>query len=62
MLTLAPIACILAAIGLSAIMTRFAALVKTSPLVTGVTSSKTASSLSPSLSIIVLSGTISNHY
>jgi dolichyl-diphosphooligosaccharide---protein glycosyltransferase len=35
MLTLAPIACVLAAIGISTILTRFSALVKTSPMFTG---------------------------
>lgn len=56
MLTLAPIACVLAAIGLSSILTRFSALIKTSPMVTGTLSSKNSASLSPALSLLVLAG------
>jgi dolichyl-diphosphooligosaccharide---protein glycosyltransferase len=56
MLTLAPIACVLAAIGISTILTRFSALLKTSSMITGVSSSKNTSSLSPSLSLLVLAG------
>ena len=46
MLTLAPIACILAAIGLSAILTRFSAIIKSSALVNGETASPSPSSSS----------------
>jgi dolichyl-diphosphooligosaccharide--protein glycosyltransferase len=53
MLTLAPIACILAAIGISAILTRFSALLKQS---TVFKASKSSSSLSPSLSGMVILG------
>lgn len=56
MLTLAPIACILAAIGLSAILTRFSALIKSSSMFTGKSTPKSISSLSPSLSILVILG------
>lgn len=59
MLTLAPIACILAAIGLSNIMHRFSALIKTSDIVTGAvagsrSSSRPTNQLSPALSLLVL--------
>jgi len=67
MLTLAPIACILAAIGLSTILTRFSAIIKASSasastIATTTTSSKDKSTpapsahLSPSLSIVVVAG------
>lgn len=56
MLTLAPIACVLAAIGLSSILTRFSALVKSSSMVTGATPSKNTATLSPALALIVLGG------
>jgi dolichyl-diphosphooligosaccharide--protein glycosyltransferase len=56
MLTLAPIACVLAAIGLSSIMTRFSALMKTSSMVTGTSPSKNTATLSPAMSFIVLIG------
>lgn len=56
MLTLAPIACVLAAIGLSSIMTRFSALIKTSSMVTGTAPSKNSAALSPAMSLIVLAG------
>jgi dolichyl-diphosphooligosaccharide--protein glycosyltransferase len=61
MLTLAPIACILAAIGLSSILTRFSALIKSSNMFAPVTTSTTttknnAAQLSPSLSLLVLAG------
>jgi len=54
MLTLAPIACILGAIGLSSILTRFSALLKVSTAIS--TPSKSAATLSPSLSLMVLAG------
>ncbi len=53
MLTLAPIACILAAIGLSTILARFSALIKQATLFK---SNKNHSSLSPSLSAMVVLG------
>eukprot|EP00981_Chlorochromonas_danica_P014926 scaffold9485_cov248-Ochromonas_danica.AAC.1 len=63
MLTLAPIACVLAAIGLSSILSRFSALIKTNAMfqVRGNTGSSTSSknqtaTLSPSLSLLVLAG------
>ncbi len=63
MLTLAPIACILAAIGLSSVLTRFSALIKSSNAFTGTvlspagsTPSKNTAQLSPALSAIVLAG------
>ncbi len=56
MLTLAPIACVLAAIGLSSILTRFSAIVKTSSAVTGVPPPKNATTLSPALAVLVLAG------
>ena len=69
MLTLAPIACILAAIGLSSVLTRFSALIKTSNMftgtviapatsstTTGTTTTKSSTQLSPALSILVLLG------
>lgn len=61
MLTLAPIACVLAAIGLSSILTRFSALLKNSSLLDGITTTSSSSkngqpSLSPSLSVMVLAG------
>lgn len=59
MLTLAPIACVLAAIGLSSILTRFSALIKTSSMVTGTAPSKNTATLSPALSLIVLAGAAS---
>jgi dolichyl-diphosphooligosaccharide--protein glycosyltransferase len=55
MLTLAPIACVLAAIGLSSIMTRFSALLKGS-MQDAPATSKSVPSLSPALSIMVLAG------
>jgi dolichyl-diphosphooligosaccharide--protein glycosyltransferase len=55
MLTLAPIACVLAAIGLSSIMTRFSALLKGS-MQDAPATSKNVPSLSPALSIMVLAG------
>lgn len=57
MLTLAPIACILAAVGLSSILTRFSALIKSSSMVNGVKNTpKEAAVLSPALSMIVIGG------
>ena len=68
MLTLAPIACVLAAIGLSSILTRFAALFKNSfqiPTTATITSSSSSTTttkkenvnpLSPSLSLMILLG------
>eukprot|EP01039_Chlorochromonas_danica_P006159 gene6157-6786_t len=63
MLTLAPVACVLAAIGLSSILSRFSALIKTNAMfqVRGNTGSSTSSknqttTLSPSLSLLVLAG------
>jgi len=56
MLTLAPIACVLAAIGLSSIMTRFSAMIKTSSMVTGALPAKNTATLSPALSLLVLTG------
>ena len=57
MLTLAPIACVLAAIGLSSILTRFSAIIKAS---TAAAASSTATpkinSLSPSLALVVVAG------
>ena len=55
MLTLAPIACVLAAIGLSNILTRFSAMIKTSNLVSS-TPNKNVATLSPALSLIVIIG------
>jgi dolichyl-diphosphooligosaccharide--protein glycosyltransferase len=55
MLTLAPIACVLAAIGLSSIMTRFSALLK-GAMQDAPATSKNVPSLSPALSIMVLAG------
>lgn len=55
MLTLAPIACVLAAIGLSSVISRFAALVKNSSMMSG-ESNKNNADLSPSLSLLVLAG------
>eukprot|EP01038_Epipyxis_sp_PR26KG_P014595 gene14595-19601_t len=59
MLTLAPIACVLAAIGLSSILTRFSALIKSSSTVTGAPVPKNIASLSPALSLIVIAGSAS---
>ena len=56
MLTLAPIACVLAAIGLSSILTRFSAMIKSSTMVTGSLPSKNVATLSPALSLLVLAG------
>jgi dolichyl-diphosphooligosaccharide--protein glycosyltransferase len=56
MLTLAPIACILAAIGLSSILTRFSAIIKTSSLFTGVSTPKNTTTLSPGLALLVIAG------
>lgn len=56
MLTLAPIACVLAAIGLSSIMTRFSALIKNSFSTSSAASKPSTSSLSPALSLMVLGG------
>ena len=61
LLYIAPIACILGAIGMSAILTRFSALIKVShifakPVTSPETGKSTVSTLSPSLSIMVLSG------
>lgn len=57
MLTLAPIACILSAIGISGIMTRFSALIKTNEAVTGVKPKAAAApALSPALSLLVIGG------
>lgn len=65
MLTLAPIACVLAAIGLSSILSRFSALIKTNSLFSSLFSSGPApssnsksnvASLSPALSMLVLAG------
>jgi len=54
---LAPIACILAAIGISGIMTRFSALIKTNEAITGVKPRATAPpALSPALSLLVIGG------
>jgi dolichyl-diphosphooligosaccharide--protein glycosyltransferase len=54
MLTLAPIACILSAIGLSSIMTRFSAIIKGHKLFTN--SKIKSHTLSPSLALLVLFG------
>mmetsp|Transcript_36334 Transcript_36334/g.34341 ORF Transcript_36334/g.34341 Transcript_36334/m.34341 type:complete len:870 (+) Transcript_36334:80-2689(+) len=54
MLTLAPIACILSAIGLSSIMTRFSAIIKGHKLFTN--SNIKSHTLSPSLALLVLFG------
>eukprot|EP00428_Durinskia_dybowskii_P075153 CAMPEP_0170417528 /NCGR_PEP_ID=MMETSP0117_2-20130122/33761_1 /TAXON_ID=400756 /ORGANISM="Durinskia baltica, Strain CSIRO CS-38" /LENGTH=868 /DNA_ID=CAMNT_0010675713 /DNA_START=73 /DNA_END=2676 /DNA_ORIENTATION=+ len=54
MLTLAPIACVLAAIGLSSIMTRFSAFLKNS--MSSAPASKNTPTLSPALSVLVLGG------
>lgn len=63
MLTLAPIACVLAAIGLSSILTRFSALIKNSNMfVKGESSgsnSKGTAQLSPGLSALVIFGAVS---
>lgn len=61
MLTLAPIACVLAAIGLSSIITRFSAIIKTSSMfkikpVAPVAEKKNTSTLSPSLALLVIGG------
>jgi dolichyl-diphosphooligosaccharide---protein glycosyltransferase len=60
MLTLAPIACILAAIGLSNVITKFAALIKTNELITGKAPIKGSNaekySMSPALSLLVITG------
>lgn len=55
MLTLAPIACILGAIGLSAVLTRFSALIKVSNFFSP-TPTKSTATLSPSLSMMVVLG------
>ena len=57
MLTLAPIACVLAAIGLSNILTRFSALIKNSNMMTGQTTKNTAQ-LSPAMSLLVIAGSV----
>ena len=56
MLTLAPIACILGAIGLSAILTRFSALLKVSTVFSTSSEKTKTATLSPSLSLMVLGG------
>lgn len=61
MLTLAPIACILGGIGMSAILTRFSALIQVSNYfskqpVTDATAKTSTAVLSPSLSIMVMAG------
>jgi dolichyl-diphosphooligosaccharide--protein glycosyltransferase len=56
MLTLAPIACVLAAIGLSSIMTRFSAIIKEHKMFKTVPNPKTSHTLSPSLALLVLGG------
>jgi len=56
MLTLAPIACVLAAIGLSSIMTRFSAIIKEHKMFKSVPNPKTSHTLSPSLALLVLGG------
>ena len=60
MLTLAPIACVLAAIGLSSILTRFSAIIKEHKMFTGtaVANPKSAHTLSPSLALLVLGGSV----
>ena len=60
MLTLAPIACVLAAIGLSSILTRFSAIVKEHKMFTGVAvaNPKNTHTLSPSLAMLVIAGSV----
>ena len=56
MLTLAPIACILAAIGLSTILTRFSAIIKYSKLFNFSNATTSKSAVSPSLSLMIVTG------
>jgi len=57
MLTLAPIACILAAIGMSTILTRFSAIIKYSKLFDFSNDNKASkSAVSPSLSLMIIAG------
>ena len=59
MLTLAPIACVLAAIGLSSILTRFSGVIKEHKLFSKtVAAQKGTHSLSPSLAAMVLGGAV----
>jgi dolichyl-diphosphooligosaccharide--protein glycosyltransferase len=56
MLTLAPIACVLAAIGLSSLLTRFSAIIKEHKLFAGPSASSKPHAVSPSLALMVLIG------